>query len=175
MPRRRSLLIIAFLLLSTTAVEAQPARVRLARETMSNGEVRVSAVVTDGAGSPVEDAPVTFRIRTAFGWLELSEAETDGDGMASVMLPSAFHYSEVAVEAQAANEVLVALLKGSVAQRDPAVRPGLGVLRSVSPQPGFISPYPVTLQVLFLGAILGGIWITYAYLVSLLLGIRRMR
>jgi hypothetical protein len=43
-------------------------------------------------------------------------------------------------------------------------------------QPGFISPYPVPLQVVLFGVVLGGIWTTYAYVVwTLLVRIRRER
>ncbi len=54
----------------------------------------------------------------------------------------------------------------------PATRPGRDVLRSLTPQPEFISQYPVP-QLLTLGMILGGIWTTYTYLVLLLARIRR--
>ncbi|MDR7519901.1 MAG: hypothetical protein QN123_10085 [Armatimonadota bacterium] len=58
---------------------------------------------------------------------------------------------------------------------DPAIRPGRYVLRDLSPQPGFISPYPVPLQVVLLAVILGGIWTTYGYIVWLLSRIRGAR
>lgn len=49
------------------------------------------------------------------------------------------------------------------------------MLRDLSPQPGFISPYPVPLQVVLLAVILGGIWTTYGYIVWLLSRIRGAR
>ena len=55
----------------------------------------------------------------------------------------------------------------------PRIRPGRDALSRLSPQPGFISPYLVPLQVALLGLILGGIWTTYGYVVWLLLRIRQ--
>lgn len=57
-------------------------------------------------------------------------------------------------------------------RRVPATRPGRDVLRSLSPQPEFISQH-LGPQLLILGMMLGGIWTTYTYLVLLLARIRR--
>lgn len=81
----------------------------------------------------------------------------------------------VAAEAVEGKEVRAALQLGERVAVGASVRPGRNLLRRLSPQPGFISPYPVPLQVALLGLILGGIWTTYGYVVWLLLQIRRAR
>lgn len=116
--------------------------------------------------------PATLLSRAAFGWLKLGEAETDAEGTVALTLPPGQRVTEVAAragEGQGIRAVLV-LIPGD--RRVPATRPGRDVLRSLSPQSEFISQYPVP-QLLILGMILGGIWITYTYLVLLLARIRR--
>src|SRR3990170_9001255 len=102
-------------------------------------------------------------------WLTVAEVESHSDGTAVVVLPPTSLYAEISADV---GEGGVDMLAASVARPEPAVRPGRGILRILSPQPGFISPYPPP-QILFVALILGGIWTTYAYLVVLLVKLRR--
>lgn len=163
------------ILLAAPSVEgAEPARVVLQAATTPDGRTRLTATVTDGRGAPVAGTPVTFKMRTTFGWLTLLETSTAKDGIARTALgPGAA--AEIAVQAGEDGEIRAALLVGEEKAAPPRTRPGYDVLRGLSPQPGFISPYPVPLQVALFGGILAGVWTTYGWVVWLLLRIRRAR
>lgn len=171
--RRSIALLPLFLLASASVVQAgEPARIALTRDLDPAGTVRLVARVTDAAGAAVPGAAVTFVSRTAFGSLALGEAETGADGTAMLVLPPGQQVTEVVARAGEGQDLRAALVLKPGGRPVPAIRPSRDVLRSFSPQPGFISPYPVP-QLVILGVILGGIWITYGYLVLLLARIRR--
>lgn len=174
MPACRRFLVPALLLLGLSAVVAhggEPAKIVLAEETRSDGSWVLAARVSDDAGEPVEGVAVTFRARTAFGLLPLAETATDAAGIASFSLPAVPPYRELQVSADAGTP-LTAGLRLQPPAPGPARRPGRDILRAMSPQPGLLSPYP-PIQILFVVALLGAIWTTYAYLVFLLIGLRR--
>jgi len=168
---RLGLLCLLLIGLSSAAAGGAPAGISLVEETRADGSWHLVAAVKDGAGAPVEGATVTFLGRTAFGWLRLAEVDTGATGTASFALPAVPPYREVQARA-GDGETLQAGLLARPPAHDPVRRPGLDVLREMSPQPGFISPYP-PVQILFVVALLGGIWMTYAYLVSLLIRMKR--
>ncbi len=174
---RRSVLIWLFALApfamaAPAAGAAVPDRVLLQAQGADDGSVRVTATVLDRRGSPVSDAPVTFRARTAFGWLIVGETSTGKDGQAQVNVAAA-NAGEISVEAGEDATARASILVGEQARPEPHVRPGRNVLRHLSPQPGLVSPYPIPLQVAFFGVILGGVWATYGYVVWLLRRIRQ--
>lgn len=167
-----ALLAMLVLALVPVAGAGEPARISLSREPDPSGAVRLLARVTDSAGGAVEGTAVTVLGRTAFGWLMLGEAETDARGTAAFTLPPGQAIAEVTAQAGEDQNIraVLALIPGE--RGIPAKRPGRDVLRTLSPQPGFISPYPPP-QLLILGVILGGIWLTYGFLVLHLVRIRR--
>jgi CHASE1-domain containing sensor protein len=133
-------------------------------------------VVADAKGAPVVGAPVVIKVRVAFGWLSIARASTDQAGRARVDLPATLRSGEVSAEAGDDGQARAAVRFGEeTLRRQLVVRPGRDALSALSPQPGFISPYPVPLQVALLGLILGGIWTTYGYVVWLLSRIRGAR
>lgn len=167
--------VIALAVTPAWGAAAEPARVLLQAQAAPNGTVRVTATVVDARGAAVAEVPVVIKARTTFGWLTLLEAPTRKDGTVQVTLAPGAVPAEIAVEAGEDGTVRAAVLLGRKETVPPRIRPGRDVLRGLSPQPGFISPYPVPLQVALVGAILGGIWTTYGYVVWLLLRIRRVR
>lgn len=160
-------------LLALPAEGAAPARVLLRAKAAADGTVQVTATVVDARGAPMAEVPLVFKARTAFGWLTLRETATDRDGTARVIFPSGYSPEEVAIEAGDEGQVRAVVSIGRREAVPPLVRPGRDALRAVSLQPGFISPYPVPLQVTVFSLILGGIWSIYGYVVWLLLRIRR--
>lgn len=175
MPACRRFLVPALLLIGLSAAVAhggEPAKIVLAEETRSDGSWALAATVSDGAGEPVEGVAVTFAAPTAFGSLRLAEIDTDAAGIASLSLPAVPPYREVQASADAGTPLAARLRLDRPPAPGPARRPGPEILRAMSPQPGLLSPYP-PVQILFVVVLLGAIWTTYAYLVSLLLGIRR--
>lgn len=165
-------------LLAGPAVAGPAADYRLALIALDGtGEtVRLVARLTDASGATVPDAEVRWKVRTAFGWLQVGTGRTDPEGLARVTIPVAAH-RRVEVTAEAAPEgtpALATLAVGSGVMRAPAHRPGADVLTTLSPQPGLISPYPPVRQVAILGPLIGGIWMTYAAIALLLWKIRRL-
>lgn len=175
MRRRSSVLILGLIVgLAATVAAAEPAALTLAVQVQDDGTVLVTGRVTDGKGNPASEVPVAFQVRTAFGWLFVAEVSTDRMGAASVVLPQMPRSGEISAEAgEGEKTVRAAKWIDHPALPAPASRPGADVLSGLSPQPGFISPYPVPLEVAILALVLGGVWVTYAYLVSLLVKIRR--
>lgn len=167
-------LLVLLALVARPAGAAEPARLLLRAETAPDGTIRASAVVTDQRGAPVADAAVTFKVRTTFGWLIVAETMTDGRGRAQATLstPAA---GELSAEAGDETVVRATVLMGERAPASPRLRPGRDVLATLSPQPGFISPYLVPLQIALVGLILAGVWSTYGYVVWLLMRIRQDR
>ncbi|MCL6554351.1 MAG: Ig-like domain-containing protein [Firmicutes bacterium] len=157
------------------ASAAEPAGVMLTTAPGPAGAVQVTAVVTDAAGAPVAEVSVVFRARTTFGWLTLGERTTDQTGRARIELPGAVRTAEVRADAGEEGQVRAVVRLHQPAPAAPSVRPGRDVLAQLSPQPGFISPYPVPAQVAALAVLLGGIWTTYGYVVWLLRKIARGR
>jgi len=169
---REGALALVLALLITAAASAAPARISLTRDTDAGGGTRITAAVTDGSGQAVAGAPLAVLVKTAFGWLRLAEVKTGADGRAVALLPPQAPYSEVRVQSDEDPEIHAGLLLRPADRPAPARRPGPNVLRALSPQPGFLSPYP-PVQIAVVAAILGGVWTTYAYLVTLLIRIRR--
>ncbi len=168
--------LLSIVMLAVPALAAGPASsVKLAVETLPTGAVRVTATVTDAREAPMPDVSVVVRAKTTFGWLKVAEGATDPRGQIRAELPAPSRFEEITVEAGDANTVQAAVRLEQGQPAAPAMRPGYDRLARLSPQPGFISPYPVPLQVLLLGVILGGIWATYGYIVSQLVQIRRAR
>lgn len=179
MRRLGSLLCYTALVVMLAALHARagapPTRVLLQSRTGADGTVHVTATVLDAGGAPVADAPVVFMARTAFGWLTLHETTTDPAERAGMVLPAGRLPGEIAVEAGDKGETHAAILMGRPEAVPPSIRPGRDVLGDMSPQPGFISPYPVPLQAALFSLVLGALWSTYGYVLWLLLRIRRER
>lgn len=172
---RTSLLVLGLIVgLAGVAAAAEPASLSLVLQVRSDGSVLMTGKVTDGKRLPVSEATVTFQAKTAFGWLVVGEVTTNRAGEAALILPRVPGSGEISAETEAGAQTLRAatLIERSPASA-PRTRPGYDTLRALSPQPGFISPYPTPLEVIFLAIVLGGIWITYGYLVSMLGKIRR--
>lgn len=167
--------LIAVLALTAPAAAAAPARVTLAVEVLAEGGTHVAATVTDARGNPVSDVAVTLRAKTTFGWLQVAEGTTDRHGQMHAVLPASSRFPEIVAEAGEAETLQAAVLLEQGSMSTPGVRPGRAALARLSPQPGFISPYPVPALVLLLSVILGGIWATYGRVVFLLVQIRRGR
>ncbi len=151
----------------------EPARVLLRAETAPDGTLQVTAMVVDARGAPVADVPLTLKARATFGWLTFYETTTGKDGIARTTLVPGTAAGEITAEAGEDGNITAAILVGEKKTAPPRIRPGRDVLRRLSPQPGFISPYPVPLQVVLFGLILGGIWVTYGYVAWALLRIAK--
>jgi hypothetical protein len=159
-------------LLVAQVLAEEPDKVTLTVEAGSNGTFRITAEVVDAGGAPVADVPVLLQVRTTFGWLSVARGVTDAAGRIQATLPAGLRVREIAAEAGDEGSIRTSVRFGERKFGEPAVRPGREALSGLSPQPGFISPYPVPLQVALLAVILGGIWSTYGYVVWLLSRIR---
>ncbi len=165
-------LCIALGLSAQPARAAEPAKVTVRVATAPDGTLQIMAIVVDAKGAVVAGTPVVLNVRTTFGWLPVAKATTDAGGRVQVTLPPSLRAGEITAEAGEDAQVSTSIRLGNGILREPTVRPGRDPLSTLSPQPGFISPYPVPIQVAFLGVILGGIWTAYGYVVWLLSRIR---
>lgn len=179
MRRRRKYLVVgliglfALLVAGSPVFAGEPAVLTLAVRSHPDGTASLTATVTDAQRVPVPDVMVTFEMKTTFGWLVVADRITDRSGQATVALPQMPRSGEITAEADAGTKTLhAAIWIDRSPPPAPRTRPGSDTLSALSPQPGFISPYPPA-QILFVAVLLGGIWTTYAYLVSLLLRLKR--
>ena len=178
-PMSRSLILVAaFWIVLALAVPAaraaEAAEVTMRVQAAPGGSFRVTAVVVDAKGTAVPDVPVVLKMRTAFGWLSIAKGATDQAGRWQFTLPAATRPGELSVEAGEDSEIRTTLRTGEAGPTALEIRPGRESLSRLSPQPGFISPYPVPLQVALLGVVLGGIWSTYGYVIWLLSRVRTL-
>lgn len=170
--RRFCLGALGVLLFVVPAWAGEPSRITLKLAAGADGAQWITALVTDAEGAPVSEASVVFKLRTAFGWLSLEERTTDASGQARVRLPTGTWATEVRAESGDVEGVGATLTVGARSPGPPRIRPDRDVLRTLSPQPGFISPRPVPELVALLALLLGGIWATYGYVAWLLWQIR---
>lgn len=121
-----------------------------------DGSILARATLKDKDQSPLADKPVVFTLRTSVGGdLVLGTPTTIGNGSAVVkILASAGKIVSVTAEFEGGNGLAYAAASSEIE--------ALG--RPVEYQPGSLSlpNPPPTLALLFL-LILGGIWVTYAY------------
>jgi hypothetical protein len=157
------------------AIAAEPATLTLQASIGPDGTVRLTVLVVDAKGAPAADASVDVKTRTVFGWLPVGRVSTDAAGRAQLDLPAASAPGEFLAEVGGDGRVRAILRLGQRKPLEPQVRPGREILGELSPQPGFISPYPVPLQVALLAVVLGGIWTAYGYVAWLLGRIRSAR
>lgn len=163
---------LVLLLFGLPAWAGEAARITLTLTSGADGAPWVTALVTDAEGTPVPEASVLFRLRTAFGWLTLEEQSTDASGQARIRLPARVWATEIRAESGDVEGVGATLSVGTLAPGSPRVRPNRDVLRALSPQPALISPGPPPQLVALLALVLGGIWATYGYVAWLLWRIR---
>ena len=137
-----------------------------------DGQKLLRATVLIG-GKPVENATVQFSVQRTFGNLKLGEDKTLDDGTAAVKFP-------VGLPGNAAGELtFVAEVKspdqfagiccelrspGGLAARPPDTDPFPRALWS---------PHAPVALLATLGAMMGGVWITYAFVISQIIAIRK--
>lgn len=133
------------------------------------GEVVAKATLSDSQGRPLTGQEVTFSLLTAVGGkLDLGTAVTNQQGLAE------FRYNpgeaprvniEASYQPGEGQEVVSAQgeLEISGNQEIPPISPGL------------YSPVPPLFAIVLLGTVIGGVWLTYAWVGWQLLGIIRAR
>lgn len=133
------------------------------------GEVIAQALLKDNAGKGLAGQEVAFNLRTAVGGsLPLGTVTTDAQGVAefqydpgeapSLRLEAVYQPSEESEPVQARAEMEM---------------PGGEEIQPISP--GLFSPGPPLPAILILGTVIGGVWLTYAWVGYQLLRIWRGR
>jgi mono/diheme cytochrome c family protein len=162
--------------------ESQPVSLSLNLAPTAGGAVIARAQAQDQDGQPVVGTVVQFRLRTALGGvLPLALATTDAQGQAEarlqlgegrqVTLEAALEGNEgqqgLASATAAAGRAAIASAPSGQKSLGPAIAytslqiPGLLQLEPLGT--GLTSPTPPVALVAFLGVLVGGVWITYGY------------
>jgi mono/diheme cytochrome c family protein len=156
-------------MVKTEMPASQPAVSNVARVVMlelnprADGIIVARATVRDADAQPVADVPVTFELRTALGGrLEIASAKTDAQGVAVIEYRAGVGRS-ITLEAVAGESAQ------TVTTRASTITPG-GEAWTLEP---LISPGPSLPLIAILATLLGGIWLTYAFIGFQLLGIAR--
>ena len=127
------------------------------------GVVIVRATVRDDKGQPVYNVPVVYNLVTALGGrLEVGSIKTDTLGSALIEY-TAGEGRNITLEATAGQGAQAAMTSAT------ATTPG-GVEWSPAP---LISPNPPIAEIAMLAVVLGGVWLTYAFIGRQLIGILR--
>lgn len=165
---------LAAIPLLATGSDAGGATLSLSAEPVPDG-IEATATVTDPQGRAVSGAEIVFLRRTTFGWLEVARMTTGADGTVRAVLGlprGAVHEIKAIAEGEDYTVQRVLRLDPSV-EGGPRIRPGEVALEALSPQPGFISPYPPARLLVTLLPVLLGVWITYTVVAYQLYGIAR--
>lgn len=181
--RRRAAVLVAagivavtslFLLVADGAqAQDEGGRLSLKRQLDVAG-IQVVATVTDLQGRSLPNTEVTFFRRTAFGWLQEARLTTGADGTARLILGPRGGRLDVRAVATLGDQEVSKTVRLELGEAgSPRERPGEATLATLSPQPGFISPYPPVRLLLTLGPILAGVWLTYAVVVYQLYRVAR--
>lgn len=139
--------------------------------------IEATAVLADPQGRAVSGVTVAFLRRTTFGWLEVARLDTGAGGTArAVMALPPGLVPEIKAVAEVGDQTVEQLARLDLAAaREAPIRPGETTLEALSPQPGFISPYPPVRLLATLMPVLLGVWVTYAVVVYQLTAIARNR
>lgn len=146
------------------AIESQLA-VGLDVTETSAGRVVARATVRNPSGQPVANVPVSFHLRTALGGLlEIGSARTDAQGSALIEYVAS-EGRNITLQAHAAPSGVQPVVTSAT-----VVIPGGEQAWTPAPM---ISPSPPVPLIATLAVVLGGVWLTYAFVARHLLGILR--
>jgi hypothetical protein len=156
----------------STRASTRPATTIVIEPATEEGKKVLHATVTVD-GKPLRDAKVQFGAARTFGVLTLGEDATDDDGVAAVSFPLDLPGNErgelniiatitsPAAYAGARQAKIVSGVAAVVAPAQPTFPRALWAPRA---------PLPLLLSVL---AAIGGVWITYAFVIAQVLAIRK--
>jgi hypothetical protein len=160
---------------STAAAPAAPATQPRATVAVSRvteeGESLIKAVVLEGV-TPVENASVVFEVKRTFGNLIIGEDKTLDDGSAAVKFPKDIPGGpagelDVVVEVKSPPQV-------AGARAEVALDGGVKVSPADDGLPRALwAPHAPLELVIPIFLLLGAVWVTYAYVVTQLIAIRR--
>ena len=172
-PILAGLLVIGLITARGTAQTATaPATVLSLTVTTEDGQKLVRATILSG-GKPVENATIQFSVQRTFGALKLGEDKTLDDGTAAVKFPSGLpgnavgeltFIAEVKSPAQFAGVCTELNSPGGVVARPPDAEPFPRALWS---------PHAPIVLLVTLGAMVVGVWVTYAFVISQVIAIRK--
>ena len=135
------------------------------------GQKMIKAVVTAG-GKPVENASIVFGIRRTFGTLVIGEDQTLDDGSAAAKFPT-----DLPGDAEGNLHVVINIKEPQdlVGVSGHAVIPGGATpVASADPFPRALwaphAPLPLVIPIILL---VGGVWVTYAYVIKQVIAIAR--
>jgi hypothetical protein len=123
-------------------------------------------------GKPVEDAAIQFYAKRTFGDLKLGEEKTLDDGTAAVAFPKDLPAGENGILHLAAEFKATTALAGARVEQTFA---GGRVIKSqeITLPRALWAPQAPLVLLIVIGAVMGGVWGSYAYVVLQILRIRR--
>jgi len=156
---------------TTAPATAPTANVTVDAAKSDEGEKVIRAVVTS-AGQPVEGATVRFTVRRTFGALVIGLDKTLDDGTAEAKFPLGLKSGGTSELLIAAEVVAPAQYAGARAEK--SMEGGVAVPAVADPFPRALwAPHAPLPMVLTIVVLLGGVWTTYAFVVSQILAIRK--
>ncbi len=159
-------------------------KLALTQATTIHGEAVLHAALTEYDGYPVSNATIAFSRATSFGTLDLGTVKTDQAGIATLVLGDApLEAREVRAiftgkehwEASQTTLSLTRLLASAQGDINPR---GVGLSLDapfLPPEGSLITPNPPLGPSMLFVLIVGGVWMTYAYVAYQALGIWRRR
>lgn len=171
---RRLMGIGAAVLLACTLAASAEAATTLSIETATEEGKKVLLARLTSDGNAVEGAKIAFWARRTFGWLSLGEEETLDDGTAAVPFPVRLpggHTGKLVIRAE------VTAPPQNAGLRSETTLPGGVVLTPRSdpfPRAVWAPRAPIGLVTTIFG-LLTIVWMTYAYVVTQLVKLRRRR
>ena len=154
-----------------TAPTTQPGATIAVSRVTEERETLIKAVVLAG-GTPVENASVEFAVKRTFGNLIIGEDKTLDDGSAAVKFPKDIPGGpagqlDVVVEVKSPPQL-------AGARTEIILDGGVRVLPADDSSPRALwAPHAPLELVIPIFLLLGAVWVTYAYVVTQLIAIRR--
>ena len=131
-----------------------------------------SLLIKKSDNSPVKDISVLFEVKRLFGWMKIKEETTDSLGIANVILPINFlpesNTNKITIRGSVSDDDVVAdVSKEFIFETKSNVQPSEEQIRREI----WSSHAPVWL-IITISILVGGVWLTYLYVLKLILSIK---
>ncbi|GEM_PF-3167707 len=167
---------------SSANAEYAQTRMTMTQSPNADGEMVLVATLEKFDGSPVSGMVVAFSRATTFGTVDLGTAKTDSRGNATLVMreqPERARYITATFKGAktlGSSAAMLALEKPAVAisagdLNTAGVRLSIDEEPLLAPEGSLITPNPPLLPTLLFGLVVLGVWSTYGYVVSQVVGI----
>ena len=157
---------------SARGQETQPAKPRIALQAITEDHQKVIRATVTLDGKPLENATVAFYVKRTFGDMLIGQDQTLDDGTAAVPFPAGLPGDKAGILLVSAE--VKAPLEHAAAGSPVAIDGGRAAAPEENPFPRALwAPRAPLALIAVIAVAMAGVWCAYAYVVSLILKIRK--